>query len=258
MAPKSNTIICVTGMHRSGTSLTTSWLEMCGLPVHDGSFHGPAVGNPKGHFEDKEFVGIHEAAITSHHPDSKGWKVFSGNKISFSKIELNRLQEFIDVRNRKFPVWGWKDPRSVLFLEDWKTIIPELKVLLIWRPCSEVVRSLVSRSRKATLDVFKINPNESVKLWHVYNSKLLEFKKKFPDDTLLLPLRSLLKTDRKVLLKINQVCQTQLNYSPIKSVFDTNLLKNKRTSVLMKFFCRIHNSQTLENELMASSDFSLP
>ena len=88
-----NKIICITGMHRSGTSLTASWLEHCGLMVHDGNFYGPDTGNPKGHFEDKEFVDLHASAILLEKPKSKGWKVvtekfltFTGEHISYANM----------------------------------------------------------------------------------------------------------------------------------------------------------------------------
>ena len=49
-----NQVICITGMHRSGTSLVASWLESSGLVIHDGAFLGPSVGNEKGNFEDAD------------------------------------------------------------------------------------------------------------------------------------------------------------------------------------------------------------
>jgi len=255
--PKANTIFCITGMHRSGTSLTTSWLEMCGLPVHDGSFHGPGVGNPKGHFEDKEFVDLQADAIKSYFPDSRGWKVFSEKKISLSDQALDHAKELIDRRNGRFSLWGWKDPRSVLFLEDWKRMIPELKVLLIWRPCSEVVRSLVNRSQKATLDVFKISTFEAARLWKVYNYRALEFKRKYSADTLLIPLAAILKKDKEVLSKISQLGQVQLEYQPIKSIFDETLLKKPASSLFIKTVCRLYNAKNVEKNLMLFSDSSL-
>ena len=182
-----NKIICITGMHRSGTSLTTSWLELCGLRTHNGNIIGAHTGNPKGHFEDKDFVDLHSSGILQKYPKSKGWKVFTDNFQFFENQHLRHATNLISQRNAKYELWGWKDPRSVVYLRQWKEIIPALKVFLIWRPCSEVVQSLIKRSRKATAPVFNINSFQSVKLWMSYNKKVFEYKIKYPNDTLLIP-----------------------------------------------------------------------
>jgi hypothetical protein len=252
-----NNVICITGMHRSGTSLTTSWLEFCGLKIHDGSYHGPSVGNSKGHFEDKEFVHIHSSAIKSEFPDSKGWLIFSQKKMIFSNEDLVNISRLVNQRNQKFSLWGWKDPRSVMFLNGWKRIIPALKALIIWRPCVEVVTSLLKRSKKAKADVFKINANESIKLWIAYNKRAYEYKKKFPDETLLLPLEVIIKNDQKVLSTINRTFQTSLDYKSISSVFDNNLLKKKRADMIPKIISRTNGTRVLEREMMDLSDIKI-
>ena len=136
-------------MHRSGTSLLASWLESCGLTIHDGNYWGPSEGNQKGHFEDKDFVQLHSSAILLESPKSYGWKIFSDDFLTFDHDQLSRAKKLVSDRNAKYRIWGWKDPRSVIFLKKWKAIIPELKVLLVWRPCSEVVNSLIRRAGKA-------------------------------------------------------------------------------------------------------------
>jgi hypothetical protein len=63
--------LCITGMSRSGTSLTTSWLEKCGLTVHDGHVLAANPGNPRGHFEDEDFLNFHAGVITRYDPARK-------------------------------------------------------------------------------------------------------------------------------------------------------------------------------------------
>jgi len=117
-------------MHRSGTSLTTSWLETWGLIIHEGSYLGPNDGNIEGHFEDKAFVRLHEKIIKSEIPASKGWIVCSQKELSFSGEDYTYINETVEKRNQKYSFWGWKDPRTVFFLNYWKSIIPSLKVLI--------------------------------------------------------------------------------------------------------------------------------
>ena len=50
-----NKILVVVGMHRSGTSLTTNWLQKCGLDI-GAKLEGKEFSNPDGHFEDIDFL----------------------------------------------------------------------------------------------------------------------------------------------------------------------------------------------------------
>jgi hypothetical protein len=48
-------VLIVTGMHRSGTSLTAAFLQAIGVDLGDKLLQGN-YGNPKGYFEDVDFV----------------------------------------------------------------------------------------------------------------------------------------------------------------------------------------------------------
>ncbi len=53
-------VIC--GMHRSGTSLVASVLENAGLAIGC-TAPLPGLGNPRGHFEDPDFLALHEEML---------------------------------------------------------------------------------------------------------------------------------------------------------------------------------------------------
>lgn len=221
-------VLCITGMHRSGTSLAASWLESCGLAIHNGYLIKPSTGNIRGHFEDKDFVNLQSKAILSYYPISRGWKVFGGRSLKFSNDSLTRANKLVENRNSMVEIWGWKDPRSVLFLEQWKEIIPQLKVILIWRSCSDVVYSLVKRSVRANDDVYLINPIESIKLWIHYNSKLGSYKQSYPNDTLLFYIHTIINQNQYVLDLINEKFHLDLTYKPIDEIYDPKLFHNKQ------------------------------
>jgi len=104
--------VVVVGMHRSGTSLTASILGSSGL--HLGERLMPAGhGNAEGHFEDLEFVQLHRAALQAlgHHPE--GWdEVVLDDMPDVLEAKARAL---VDARSSR-PLWGWKDPRTTLFL----------------------------------------------------------------------------------------------------------------------------------------------
>ena len=70
-------VLSITGMHRSGTSLVASWLNLCGLILDQGRVIPPLIGNKKGFFEDLDFVLLQEKSIMQQIPFSGGWKVTS-------------------------------------------------------------------------------------------------------------------------------------------------------------------------------------
>jgi hypothetical protein len=242
-------VLCIAGMHRSGTSLIASWLERCGLPIHDGEFHGPATGNPRGHFEDKQFVNLHMSAIKAQHPESAGWKTIAKNEIPLGQAGRDLACRLIRERTEKYPVWGWKDPRSVFFLEQWKELIPELKTLLIWRPYDLVVDSLLRRSESAVNKVFKVSESEAKSLWLAYNERVCEYKKAHPNDTLLVPIEFVNQNDRHV----HQACRDRLDialeYHPLSQLFEADLMS---TRVLARNTCQ--SIASLEHRLTALSD----
>ena len=66
--------LIITGMHSSGTSLISGLLQSAGLDV--GKNLVPAnYANPKGHFENIDFVNFHESVLYSLGIDKVGWTV---------------------------------------------------------------------------------------------------------------------------------------------------------------------------------------
>ena len=57
-------VVCIVGMHRSGTSMVTRLLNLCGLDLGaEQDLLGPDRGNPLGHFEHKGFKGLDESLL---------------------------------------------------------------------------------------------------------------------------------------------------------------------------------------------------
>lgn len=245
-------VLCITGMHRSGTSLVASWLARCGLAIHDGAVIGPHVGNPKGHFEDEDFVRLHSEAIRRLKPDSKGWKIYSDSFQPFRDVELARARALIAEREKKHILWGWKDPRTVLFLPQWKQLIPHLKVLMLWRPCAEVIDSLTTRAKHATDSAFAVSFTESAKLWIQHNQQIGEYLRDHPTDSVLLDLKHVCRNDRRAVDIINARLGLQLGLQPIQDVLEPRLLHD-RASVTARLISRLFRAERTEERLRALS-----
>ena len=150
--------------------------------------------------------------------------------------------------------WGWKDPRTVLFLEFWRRAIPGLKTLLLWRPCAEVVTSLVDRARASDKPDYQIGSVRAVKTWRAYNERVLAYENDHPQDTVLLPLHALLRDDRAALARIQGRLGLPLEHRPIAEVFEPELLQARAPSLLQRAAMRHWGADTLAAALDQASD----
>jgi hypothetical protein len=243
-------VLCITGMHRSGTSLAASWFERCHLPIADGRVLGPGVGNPRGHFEDLEFSDLQDQAIKRTHGS---WRATEPHPLTFNAREIEEAQRLVARRNAAYPLWGWKDPRTVLFLHEWKRVISGLKVLIVWRSCAEVVDSLRKRARMADADLdLDIGLRDAVRVWRSYNTAACAFKTAYPDDVMLVPIELLISDGRQLLDEIHRLWNIRLTYIPMSEVMDDTLF-NRRATARSRIGARVGRTKGLEQELQRLS-----
>ena len=166
--PAAAPAVVIAGMHRSGTSLATSLLAAAGVHVGD-ALLGPGLGNPRGHFEDLEFVRLHERILAANGLSREGYTC--QQPIAVPAATRAEAVALLTRRRHAGRPWGWKDPRTTLFLDFWAELLPEARFLFIVRPPWEVVDSLFRRGD----DVFLVNPRLAVDLWVSYNRRILDF-----------------------------------------------------------------------------------
>ncbi len=162
-------------MHRSGTSLVASLLQKAGLYIGD-RLVGPYPGNLHGHFEDADFYLFHEKVL---HRLGQSHLVQDRSKIG-KLTPAEKEEAIVSIRQRnKHPIWGWKDPRTSLFLEFWHELLPEAYYVFVYRHPVEVVLSLMRRGIKLELDVLS-NPIVGLRVWETYNQAILDFYRRYP------------------------------------------------------------------------------
>jgi len=161
-------IICLTGMHRSGTSLMAGYFEHCGLDLGN-NLIGPRSGNQRGHFEDREFVDSHDHLFEAN----KCNKFTPKRDLSISAAQRTSACRMIEARAEIRSPWGWKDPRTSLFLEFWTSIAADIQYVFLYRDPILVMDSLFRRGDKR----FLISPWLTAKAWLRYNRELLRYHK---------------------------------------------------------------------------------
>jgi GT2 family glycosyltransferase len=192
-------VLLITGMHRSGTSLTASLLQSAGLFIGDRLMPaGP--GNEAGHFEDMEFYEFHRRALraTGHADDG----LVKTAQIELPKPLEHEARQLVIARESLGRPWGWKDPRTVLFLDHWHRLLPHSFNLFVFRAPWEVVDSLYRRSDV----VFGVNPGLALDAWYHYNLIVRDFATRHSDTTLIYELPQVITDTTGVIASIRKRC----------------------------------------------------
>lgn len=217
------------------------------MRVHDDHVLGANRGNPHGHFEDEEFLDFQAGVTTRYDANSHGWEICPAGFLAFSPDEQERARTLVSVRAAKYP-------RSVLFLPEWKGIVPGLKTLLLWRPCAQVVRSLLKRSKDARHPHLHASPRQARALWRAYNERVCAWKELYPDETVLLPLPAILRGDRRAFEVLNTQLQLGLADAPLQEVYDPHILRGERASQLGHELDSLRGDREMELRLSELSD----
>jgi hypothetical protein len=156
--PVSAAPVCITGMHRSGTSMVTRLLKDCGLFLGaEGELAGPALDNSEGFWENLNFVGLNEDILARFGGSWDAPPAFPPRWEFGPVVEplLGRAGELV-ARFDSHRHWGWKDPRNSLTIPFWRRIIPTLKFVVCVRNPLEVAHSLFVRGDSAGASQFRL------------------------------------------------------------------------------------------------------
>ena len=166
VGPSRQLVIC--GMHRSATSLAASVLREAGLEIGK-ELLGPGPGNRRGHFEDHDFWQLHEDLLAAAGVTA----LSAGDDFTPPPGEVFRARARQLIAQRaELPLWGFKDPRTCLFLDWWEELLPAAQYLVLYRHPVEVALSL---RRRATEPEVRLDPWAGIRAWEVYNRRLLRF-----------------------------------------------------------------------------------
>ena len=215
------TVFIITGMHRSGTSLTASILQSAG--VHIGRRLMEATEfNAKGYFENPDFFEFHLDAFRALGVNIDGWTLEENLQINAPLIDRAK---YIVEQNGLSSVWGWQEPRTTLFLDFWAKLLPEARFLLIYRSPWEVADSLYRRGD----EMFQSQPELAIKYWQHYNQKILDFYNQEQHRCLLTNLKTIVQYQTAYIDTINHKFNVNLSH-PAPTAYDPSLLRTEISS----------------------------
>jgi hypothetical protein len=208
--------LILVGMHRSGTSLAAALLRSAGVNVGNRLMEGN-WSNPHGHFEDLDFVEFHRAALARLGCHHDGWVAAGLPELPPEIVEDARA--ILERKGKDGQPWGWKDPRTTLFLRLWLELLPRAKLVLIYRAPWEVIDSLYRRGD----EVFAQNPEFAVATWHRYNRTLLDASDAMPERCLLASVETIAAYPSQWVGKVRELTDAPLA-DPDPNVYDGTAL----------------------------------
>jgi glycosyltransferase involved in cell wall biosynthesis len=168
------TVVMVIGMHRSGTSLLSSFVQALGINIGDRLY--PADNyNPAGYFEDHECMEIQERILEGL---GRQWHTEQGMlpfpsawwREAAMRPFVEELEDWLDRRlSSSGRIWAFKDPRTTRFLPLWQELFQSRGIIACYvlaiRNPSEVVASVTNRSAVPTGQIYRT--------WLRYNMEAL-------------------------------------------------------------------------------------
>jgi Sulfotransferase family len=225
--------LVTSGMHRSGTSLLSQVLSEAGVAMGVESVPEP-VGEGerrrKNHYEDKRFVRFHTDLIRQADPSKRLlWEPVA--PIIPTGGEIERARSLVEARSSESP-WGWKDPRTVLFLDFWSDMLPEAVFLFVFRAPDEVVDSLRRRGdreliRRLPGPLATFRYQRALRSWGLYNSRVLDFIAAHPTRSCLIDVDTLIADPERVFQLVRRRLGIPLRAVDLSRIYDPRRLRRE-------------------------------
>ncbi|OGQ81752.1 MAG: hypothetical protein A3F90_13430 [Deltaproteobacteria bacterium RIFCSPLOWO2_12_FULL_60_19] len=161
--------VCIVGMHRSGTSMVSRLLNLCGLDLgRPYELTEANKNNPVGYFENKAFNKINRALL-SHL--GKNWDnppaIGDGWEADPALVSLAEEGRRVIESFAGSPHWGWKDPKTTVVLPFWQRLLPVMRYVVCLRNPLDVANSLLKRNG------FPVE--HGAYLWHHYTRAAIRY-----------------------------------------------------------------------------------
>lgn len=141
-------IVCVLGAQRSGTSLVARALNILGVDLGSTcNLQEPDPSNPKGFWEHRLIRKINEEVLLAYDGSWSSPPVFPDRWEESPRLDgvKRRAREIVESEFAGATMWGWKHPSTCLTLPFWKQILPRMQYILCFRDPLDSASSLRRR-----------------------------------------------------------------------------------------------------------------
>src|SRR5215207_7581966 len=138
--PRPVPAVCVTGMHRSGTSFTAYALQLLGVSLGaPDRMMAPGPDNPAGYWENRDIKELNDEVLARFGGSWDQPPVFRRGWEQDARLDPLRtrasdvLDDAFGVARTRQGFIGWKDPRLSLLLPFWRTVTPIATTIVMVR-----------------------------------------------------------------------------------------------------------------------------
>ncbi len=226
-------IYTILGMHKSGTTLISQIL-------HESSINMGDFDESKGYDDGNKYERLetHDLNIEVLGCEYKEHSLNISNVITadlpVSMETRGKLKNFIRNTNGKYPQWGFKDPRTCLTYGVWKQMLPEHRIIAIYRHPAELVTHYRRQQNSRLLTNFPVIW-KSLHAWYVYNNEMLKILKKSESPYFLTEYNDLMAGD-SVIKQLSEFTGTALKDSRDKKMYRSKT----NTGLLFKIAATLH------------------
>lgn len=271
-----NKHLVILGMHRSGTSLISNWVHACGINIGD-LFSADKVGNEEGHFEDTDFLFLHMDILSSNKLDPSGLESFELADTISNEI-YSKMKSLINLKDNKNECWGWKEPRTCLFLNYYRELLPDSNYLVLLRDPAIVVDSLIRRDlvvlkmqfkecnylKYKSFDLFykwrknrmlKIKEEIYLKAWIYYNEQIIKHLSIIDQDKVLICSFDKIQMNQQVIFDFFKRFKYSFNEVDFGTIYRSNLIKKEQIVFKYSSADLIKKSYEIYSFLASKSNF---
>lgn len=203
--------VVVLGMGRSGTSVTAGLLKIIGVNMGD-SLKAPSHRNPKGYFEDEDFIRLHYEIFESAKKGSSYWDPPSHEEILAQRDRYEiKIRELLSRKQSPGMIWGWKLPWTNLTIELFLPHLQNPHIVVVFRNPLANAHSFVKHNRI-------LNQFQSLRLINFYNNRILSFLGEHPELPLMfVAYEDILRDPVKVMQELSDFLGLELSETMIRN-----------------------------------------
>lgn len=219
-----NMVFILAGMHRSGTSMFARFMHESGINMGS-EFYFDDSSNKYGHYEDMDFLILQRNELANQF-GGEDWLVFHpfAHSDDFARKAslLFAKKADLNVENH----WGWKDPRTTLFLKYWQTLNPEIRFIFLVRKPEAVVNSLC-RLLKTRWSISQ--KAKYLKTYIHYNHEILTFCRQHgQSNVVVVDHEQLIGNPEAIIPKINSAVGFNFDPKLFQELFDKKVISDQQ------------------------------
>ncbi len=189
------------------------------------AFYVDESSNKYGHYEDMDFLNVQRQEVAGHF-GGEDWLVWEDFETTadFSK-KATGIYTAKALANPDGD-WGWKDPRTALFLDFWHKLNPGICFIFMVRRPEAIVNSLcrLLKTRWSVAEKAKY-----LKSYVHYNRAIIRFIRDYPAAKCAVVSHDILTDNQAVELnRINDKLGTKFNTELFSHLFDSNVISREK------------------------------